>query len=276
MNIAIVTDSTADIPEALCQTLDIHVVPNILVIDGQSHEDGKGITREVFYEMLPAMHSFPTTATASIGAYQDLYRRLIENGAPQVISLHASSLLSGIFNAAWAAGEAFKTKVRVIDSEMVSLGLGFQVLEAARSRLKSLDVDNILAKVIDLRRRTRLVAMLDTLDYVRRSGRVSWARAQLGNLLNIKPFVEVYAGKVRRLGEARTRRKGFELLKGYIRRLGALESLAMLHTNAEAEARQILEELEPDLVFPPLVVNVTTIIGAHVGPKGVGFAAVIR
>jgi DegV family protein with EDD domain len=122
----------------------------------------------------------------------------------------------------------------------------------------------------------RVVAMLDTLEYVRRSGRVSWARAQLGNLLRVKPFLEVRDGEVLRIGEARTRHKGIERLKQLAQGLGALERFAMLHTNAEDEARQILEEINPDLNTSPLVVNVTTVIGTHVGPNGLGFAAVLR
>jgi DegV family protein with EDD domain len=118
--------------------------------------------------------------------------------------------------------------------------------------------------------------MLDTLEYVRRSGRVSWARAQLGNLLRVKPFLEVREGDVLRIGDARTRHKGIERLKQLLQDLGALERLAILHTNAEDDARQILDEIHPDLDTTPLVVNVTTVIGTHVGPNGLGFAAVLR
>jgi DegV family protein with EDD domain len=166
--------------------------------------------------------------------------------------------------------------VHVLDSKQLSLGLGFQVLEAAESSLKGLSLEAILERIEDVRRRVRVVAMLDTLEYVRRSGRVSWARAQLGNLLHVKPFLEVRDGNVFKLGDTRTRRKGIERFKQLVRGLGALERFAILHTNAEDEARQILEEINPDLSAPPLVVNVTTVIGTHVGPNGLGFAAVLR
>ena len=120
--------------------------------------------------------------------------------------------------------------------------------------------------------------MLDTLEYVRRSGRVSWARARLGNLLNFKPFVELIEGKVLNLGETRTRHRGIDRLKELLFNLGALENLAILHTNAESDARQFWAEVKDHFQpsIEPLIVNVTTIIGVHIGPNGLGFAAIIK
>jgi DegV family protein with EDD domain len=273
-HIAIVTDSTADIPEELTERHYIHVVPNILVIDGRSLEDGKGISRQEFYTELPNMKAFPTTATASSGAYQQLYQRLFQEGFSQILSIHAASLLSGIFNAASLAAQAYGECVQVIDSHYVTLGLGFQALAAAEVVLHE-PLESILALIEDVRRRVRVVAMLDTLEYVRRSGRVSWARAHLGELLQIKPLVEIRSGRVFRLGEERTRRRGIERLLRHLHNLGKLERLAILHTNAEEEALHILDNLRPELPAQPLCVNVTPIIGAHVGPNGLGFAAVV-
>ena len=276
MDIAIVTDSTSDIPADLAERYSIHIVPNILVLNGQSLEDGKGISREEFYNLMPNMKSLPTTATASPGDYMWLYEKLLREGACYVLSVHASSMLSGIINAASAAAEAYGDQVRVFDSTSVTLGLGFQVLMAAEAAVRGAAIDPLLTLLNDLRKRARVFAMLDTLEYVRRSGRVSWARARLGNLLHIKPFVELREGIVYSLGETRTRRKGVEYLKKLLFDQGPLERLAILHTNAEADARRFLEEIEVNLPTPPLVVNVTTIIGTHVGPNGLGFAAVVK
>jgi len=221
------------------------------------------------------MKTFPTTSTASSGTYQQLYQRLFKEGFNQIISIHAASLLSGIFNAASLAAQAFGDYVHVIDSHHVTLGLGFQVLAAAEAALHE-PIEDILALIEDVRRRVRVVAMLDTMEYVRRSGRVSWARARLGELLQIKPLVEVRSGHVLSLGGARTHRNGVERLLHLLHNLGKLERLAILHTNAEEEARNFLEKLRPELSTPAFFVNVTTIIGAHVGPNGLGFAAVVR
>lgn len=276
MEIAIVTDSTADIPADLAEQYAIHIVPNVLVLNGKSLEDGKGISREEFYHLMPGMKSLPTTATASPGEYMRLYEKLLRDGARYVLSVHASSMLSGIINAASTAAQAFGDQVRVFDSASVTLGLGFQVLMAAEAALRGAAIDTLLALLTDLRRRARVFAMLDTLEYVRRSGRVSWARARLGNLLHIKPVVELRDGTVYSLGETRTRHKGVAYLRKLLFDQGPLERLAILHTNAEADARLFLKELDIDLAAPPLVVNVTTIIGTHVGPNGLGFAAVVK
>jgi len=276
MDIAIVTDSTSDIPGDLAERYSIHIVPNILVLNGQSLEDGKGLSRQEFYNLMPDMKSLPTTATASPGEYMQLYEKLLREGARYVLSVHASGRLSGIINSASAAAEAYGDQVRVFDSASVTLGLGFQVLMAAEAAVRGAAIDPLLALLDDLRKRARVIAMLDTLEYVRRSGRVSWARARLGNLLHIKPFVELHEGVVYSLGETRTRKKGIEHLKKLLFDQGPLERLAILHTNAEADARRFLEEIEVNLPAPPLVVNVTTIIGTHVGPNGLGFAAVVK
>ncbi len=272
--LAIVTDSTSDIPADYLARHSIHVVPNIVVIDSIEYLDGVDLSRPEFYAALPTMKAFPTTATASSGTYEELYRKLLQSGAEQILSIHASSLLSGIFNAASLAAQPFGERVRVVDSQYISLGLGFQVLAAAEAA-RSQPMEAILPLLDDLRARVRVVAMLDTLEYIRRSGRVSWARARLGELLRIKPFVEVKQGTVHSLGETRTRRKGIQHLLEMLQGQGALERLAILHTSAEADAEQFLADLDPHLATTPIIVHVTTVIGAHVGPNGLGFAAVL-
>jgi DegV family protein with EDD domain len=274
MNLAIVTDSTCDLPYDLVERYQIQVVPNILVIEGQSIEDNRDFSRQDFYARLPEMRTFPTTSTASVGVYQDLYDRLFKDGVNEIISLHVPSTLSGIFNTASTAAQAFNGKVHVFDSGQISLGLGFQVLAVAEAIAQGFTKEAVIARMEHVRKRIRLVAMLDTLEFVRRSGRVSWARARLGNLLNLKPFVEVKEGQVLSLGEVRTRRKGIERLLGFMRSLGPLERLAILHSNAEMDAHKLLESLPLQIDMPPLIVNVTTVIGTHVGPNGLGFVSV--
>jgi DegV family protein with EDD domain len=276
MKIALVTDSTADIAPDLVEVYEIQVIPNIMVIDGQSLEDGVGITREEFYRRLPQMLNIPTTSTASVGSYQRLYEKLFHKGMETILSLHAPRLLSGIFNAASTAAQQFGDRVRVIDSGQISMGLGFQVLAAAEAIARGEALETILGVIQNVRERIHLVAMLDTLEYIHRSGRVSWARARLGNLLHLKPFVGLKDGQVLRLGETRTRRKGIARLEELLRNLGPLERLAVLHSNAEEDAHRFLDTLDPILPTTPLVVNVTTVIGTHVGPNGLGFVAVVK
>lgn len=270
--IAIVTDSTADIPQKLASQYQIHIVPNIVVIDGVSFEDGKDLTRGEFYENLPSMKTYPTTSTASPGVYQKLYGTLLKGEAQQIISIHASSKLSGIFNAATLGAQEYGERVKVIDSESLSLGLGFQVLAAAQAATTQ-SLKEILSIIKDIRSHVHLVAMLDTLEYIHRSGRVSWARAQIGDLLRIKPFLTIKDGAVARMGEVRTRKNGINRLRNLLHDLGPLRQLAILHSNAEADARKLLTEMSPLVSSQPLLVYVTTVIGTHVGPHGLGFVA---
>ena len=141
--------------------------------------------------------------------------------------------------------------------------MGFQVLAVAEAISKGTTLEKISELIQNIRPRARVYAMLDTLEYVRRSGRVSWARARLGNLLNFK---------------TRTRHRGIDRLKELLFNLGALENLAILHTNAESDARQFWAEVKDHFQpsIEPLIVNVTTIIGVHIGPNGLGFAAIIK
>ncbi len=276
MNVAIVTDSTSDISSDLARQNDIHIVPAILVVNGQSLEDGRGISREELYRQLPIMKVSPSTAAPSSGTFQRLYELLIESGADAIISIHVSGLLSSMVNTARLAAQAIGKCVHVIDSSHVTLGLGYQVLAAAQAARAGQTLAEILKVVDDIYHRTHLVAMLDTLDYAYRSGRISWARSSLSALLQIKPFVGLEAGKVIRMGETRTRQKGMERLYRMLAELGPLERLAILHTNAEADALRMVEAVKSAVMQHPLVVNVTSVIGVHVGPNGLGFVAVTR
>ena len=155
----------------------------------------------IFTGELPQMASFPTTSTASVGTYQALYERILASGYDQVLSIHCSKELSGIFNAASTAANALQGKVVVVDSRQLSLGLGFQVLEAADAISKGTSLESILDHLATVRERIRVVAMLDTLEFIHRSGRVSSARARLGGMLQLKPFLDVVDGNVYSMGQ---------------------------------------------------------------------------
>jgi len=276
MQTTIVTDSTADVPAAVAKKLNIHVVPAILMLGEQSFEDGKGLTRQEFYERLPEMNPLPTTGTPSVGVFESVYQNLFDQGIKQIISIHVASKLSGIYNTAKLAAKNFDSQVQIIDSESLSMGIGFQVITAAEAASANLPLEKIFEIIETTRQNTRLIAMLNTLEYVHRSGRVGWARARIGSLLRIKPFVEVKAGQVINMGQARTRKKGIAHLKNLLQRQGPLERLAILHTNAEEDAIAFLNDLSGEIPADPFIVNVTTIIGTHVGPKGLGFTAVLK
>ncbi len=274
MKIGLVTDSTSDIPAEIAGQYGIQVIPALVNIHGKSYADGIELSREEFYNRLPEIDPPPMTSSPSVGVFQQAYDRLFKAGVDFVLSIHAANELSGIFNAARLAAEEFSQKVIVMDSGQVSLGLGFQVLAAAEVAARGAILDEVLAKVESIRQRVRLAALLESIEYVRRSGRVSWAVGMIGSVLRLQPLVELRYGLVYRLGQARTRLQGVERLMEALNSWGPLERLAVLHTNAEAAALQLLEEVRNRVNSTPLLVNVTTAIGTHVGPNGLGFVAV--
>ena len=274
MKIGLVTDSTSDLPRDLFDRHAIEVVPAILNLGKTSYEDGEGMTREAFYDRLPGLTISPTTSAPSVGSFQVRYEKLLAEGAEMILSIHPPDNLSGIFNAARLAADSFADRVHVLDSGQLSLGLGYQVLAAAEAIAREAVISEILEMVASIRRRVRVMALLDTMEYLRRSGRVSWAKAMVGGLLNLKPMIELRFGMVERVGQVRTRAQGIQRLFESIQSWQPLERLAILHTNAEVAARQFLDDLNPNLTVPALVVNVTTVIGTHVGPNGLGFAAI--
>lgn len=270
--LAIVTDSTSDLPPALAAQHAIHVVPTLLIIGEKSYEDGRGFTREDFYTRLPTMTPPPTTAAPSTGTFEQLYAELFAQGADAILSIHAASKLTAIYNAARLAAEPYGDKIHVFDTTSLSMGVGFQALAAAKAAAQGATLFDAVQLVERLRPRVRLFAMLDTLEYLRRSGRVSNLRAALGEVLRLRLFVEVRDGLVIPLERIRTRSKAIERFGELLHAFGPVERFAMLHTNAEADARAFLakNQLKTDIL-----VNVTPVIGTHVGPNGLGFAIVL-
>ena len=276
MKIGIVTDSTADLPAYLVEEHQIQVVPTILVLEGKEYSDGIGITREDFYTRLPSFKTPPTTAAPSIGDFTTPYETLFSQGCDHVISIHSAATLTTIVNVAHQAAKDFPDKVTCVDSGSLSLGLGFQVIAAAEAA--ELDLESALAAIAATRKRLQVSAALDTMEYLRRSGRVPAVVVRLGGLLSIKPMIELIDGQVKPIGAVRTTHQADERMLDFLLKQGELQRLAIMHTNAEHRARKLLDEMMSrvpqsvprDILFA----NVTAVIGTHLGPNGVGFAAV--
>ncbi len=276
MKLGIVTDSTADLPASLVEQHGIHVVPSMLILEGRQYADGIGITREEFYTRLPSLQTPPTTAAPSIGDFITPYQSLLSQGCEHVLSIHAAAQLTAIVNIARQVADEFPGRVTCVDSGSLSLRLGFQVIAAAEEAEMGLPAAQASAESV--RERLQVFAALDTMEYLKRSGRVPGAIAGLGDYLSIKPIVELKQGEVKPIGAVRTTRQADERLLELLKEMGELERLAILHTNAEPRARQLLDELmhQARMSVPRdiLFVNVTTVIGTHVGPNGLGFASV--
>ncbi|MEW6568294.1 MAG: DegV family protein [Chloroflexota bacterium] len=273
---AVVTDSTSDIPPDEAEALSIEVIPALITVGGKSYRDGPELDRGELYRWMPALKEPATTAAPSPRAFESAYERLLASGVESVLSMHISSKLSAMVNVARQAAAAFGDRVHVFDSLQVSLGLGFQVMEAAAAALARQPFEAILRAARQARERARLVAMIDTLEYIRRSGRVSWLRAGLGELLKVKLLVTVADGVVQRIGEVRTRGRALEQLVEQVRAWGPMERLAVLHTAIPEEAAALAQRLRELSRRLPLVVDVTTVIGTHVGPGSIGLAGLAR
>lgn len=276
MKLGIVTDSTCDLPQYFVEQHELEVIPSILVLDGKEYADGIGLSREDFYKRLPSLRTQPTTAAPSIGDFSARYESLLRRGCDHILSIHAAATLTSILNIARQAAKNFADKITLIDSTSLSLGLGFQVLAAAEAA--ELGLQAALDAVDSTRKRLHVYAALDTMENLRRSGRVPAAVTILGGLLHIKPMIELVNGEVKPISAVRTTKQANEKMLSSLLQFGSLERLAIMHTGAEARAREFLHTLmQKSSQSAPrdiLMVNVTTVIGTHVGPHGLGFAAV--
>src|SRR5215510_15318599 len=202
MKLGIVTDSTSDIPKYLVEQHELEVVPSILIVAGKEYADGIGLSREDFYKRLPSLQTQPTTAAPSIGEFSARYDSLLTRGCDHILSIHAAGPLTTIINSARQAAHDFSDKITLVDSLSLSLGLGFQVLAAAEAA--ELGLQASLQAVESTRRRLHVFAALDTMENLKRSGRVPAAVTFFGGLLNIKPLIELTNGEVKAIGAVRT------------------------------------------------------------------------
>ena len=276
MKIALVTDSTADLPQEVVRKYDIGVVPMYINVGEKSYLDGVNISREEFYTRLPNFKPHPTTAVPGIDAFVNVFKRAIDKGAETIISLHVGKSLSNTMEVARLAAEKIKEiPVHIFDSGNLSLGTGLLVREAAIMAEAGENVKNILGAIADKAKRTYTFAVLSTLEFLRRSGRLSNFMFGLGSLLILKPILKMNDGVVD-MERTRTLNGSHNRLLELVEELGGLEQLAFVHTHAPEKLAQLQQEaayLVPEGVIP-LVGEVTPVIGAHIGPGAVGFSVI--
>jgi len=275
MNIRIVTDSTCDLPAQVIEELGITVVPMYINIGEKGYRDGVEITRQEFYTNLANYPSQPTTGTPSMDVFCQLYADLASEGAGEILSIHISKSLSATVDVARLAAEKCQEfKVTVFDSRQLSLGTGFQVETAARMAREGKTMGEILKELDDLARRSFVTARLDTLEFLKRSGRMSATMSGIGSLLRIKPILKMEDGKPTS-ERVRTTRKAEERLLKMLEERQPIERFALVHTNAAQEAEAFRKRLEAMIPAESLYsMNITPVIGAHIGPGAVGYAIV--
>ena len=275
MSIRIVTDSTCDLPAELIDRYGIHVVPLYINIGDRGYLDGVEITREEFYTNLPIYKVQPTTAAPPPEKYRAVYETLAGQGATEILSIHISQALSAVVDTARLAAQEFKSiPVTVFDSQQLSLGTGFLVETAARLAQAGRSMSEILSALDDQIRRSYVFAALDTLKFLRRSGRLNGVASGLGSLLQLKPIMKMYAGKPD-AERVRTHKRATHRVVDLLREKGPLERVAIVHTHAPAhveELRQLAAHLLP--AGEILSMDITPVIGAHIGPGAAGFAVI--
>lgn len=275
MSIKIVTDSTCDLPPSVIAKHGITVVPLYINFGDEGYLDGVEITREEFYRRLPDYDPPPSTAAPGADMFRETYERLAEAGATQILSIHISKSLSGTVDIARLGAKQTKAvPVMVHDSGQLSLGLGFLATAAAQAAAEGQSIDEILDLLETMGTRTHVFAALDTLEYLRRSGRMNRAVATFGNLLQIKPLLRMHQGNPT-AERVRTSNGAAKRLIQILEEIGPLEHVALVHTRAPGRAtvlKKLAGHLLPDKEIPS--VDITPVLGANLGPGAVGFACV--
>lgn len=277
MKIGIVTDSTCDLPQNIIQDLGIHVIPLFINIGTKGFLDGVEISRKDFYTDLPNYQYHPTTGTPGIETLKEAYQTLAAEGCEEILSIHISKSLSATVDIARAAAREFKEiPVTVRDSGQLSIGTGFQAETAARMAGEGKSMSEITAALEDIGARSFVTARLDTLEYLRRSGRMNTFLAGIGSLLQLKPILTMKNGqpgseRVRTTSRAESR------LIDLLQKHQPIERFALLHTNAQQQANEFLSKIRHLLTVDEIhSMDITPVIGAHIGPGAVGYALVSK
>jgi len=274
MSICIVTDSTADIPREQAQALGITVVPLTVFFGDEAYLDGVELDNAAFYKKLQASRVSPGTSQPSPASFQEAYLKLIQDGAKAILSVHLSSKLSGTFQSACAGRDALpddakKIPIEIIDSESVSLGMGYPVMKAAEEAREGVGMEELKTHLLDRLSRVRIMFVLDTLEYLKRSGRIGNARALLGNMLSVKPILSLKNGHVVPLEQPRTRSKAFARIAQMVGEMKKPEHLMIVESEQEV-GEQLASALKDVYTATIPTYKLGAVIGTHTGPGTAG------
>lgn len=273
--IRFVTDSTCDIPPHILDKYDIAVVPTFINYANNSYaDDGKQLVREEYYQRLPSLRPHPTTSAMPPGLAEEVITQQFE-GADHLIIVCVSSKLSGVYNAMrLGASKLPQDRVSVIDSASVTMGMGWQVIMGAEVAEATGDVQQVLQTIERVRAISRVYAALDTLEFLHRSGRVGWAAAGIGTLLQIKPIIAVVDGEVKSVSRVRTFSRALEEIIRLTHEESPLDRLAILYASDLDAAHDLRDRLNDIAPTDTMICSITPTIGTHIGPGGLGVATI--
>ncbi len=274
--IAVVTDSTSDIPRHLVEELGIHVVPQILIMGDRTWLDGIDIDPPAFYELLRTSPDFPSSSQPSVVNFQEVFTELSRD-ADGIVAVLVSDELSGTLNSAHMAAESLPDlPLEIIDTRSVSMQLGFIALEVARAAAAGADLQTAAGLARSMIGRARVYFVVDTLEYLHRGGRIGAAARLFGTALNLKPILNIQDGIVTPVTKVRSRRKAIETLFQVIEEQVAAEDrvhMAIIHVAAPEEAARLAEKVEAR--FQPVEMihaECGPVVGTHAGPGTLGIA----
>ena len=275
MPVKLVTDSTADIPPQVASALGVHVVPLYVHFGDEVYRDGVDLSPSEFYGKLATSKSLPTTATVSPVEFGQIYDNLSED-SDEILVIVLSSELSATYQVALHGKELSQKKscrVEVIDSRLVLMPLGLVVIAAAKEAQAGARMDQVMDTAQQAMSRVHVRMAFDTLEYVRRGGRIGAARAFLGTLLNIKPILTIRNGVTTPVARERTRAKAVEHLRRFAAGFTNIKEMAVEYTTTPEEAITLAQSLDP--VFPKeriYISSVGAVMGTHLGPGALGVA----
>ncbi len=270
--LAILTDSTCDIPENLVNQYNIHIVPQYIIWGDEQFRDRLELSPHDFYQRIQTDPQKPTSSQATTGDFLAAIDRAVEKGADKALILTVSSAMSGTFQMAQAAAEKAPIPVSVIDSKGPTMTLGWQVLAAARARDAGASMGEIIAEVAKVRQNLVQVVAMQTMEYLEYGGRIGDAAAWVGTMLKVKPVVRINheTGRVEPAGLARTHKAMLRMLhKKFFDALdtGGELHIAVLHGDAPEEAQQLAERIQDEFNPAELLINTTgPVLGINTGP----------
>ena len=274
MTVRIVTDSACDLSDDDVRSRGIEVVPLTIRFGTEEFVDREQLSTAAFYDKLATSAVLPETAAPAPGRFVEAFRRLQADGADEIVSINLSAQLSATMQSAQNAAQLVATDlpVHVVDSRSITAGLGTLVLKAADAAAAGATADDVLALVDDLRSRQHVFGTLDTLENLKKGGRIGGAQALLGSMLSIKPLLDLSGGVVAEAGKTRTRKKAFAWLRETLLSHAPFENLSVVHGCAP-DIDEFLDLLRDDLDLSTVRVGtIGAVIGTHGGPRVVGIA----
>lgn len=269
MAVRIVTDSTADLPLKFAHDLGIAIVPLSVIFGEEVFREGIDISHDLFYDKLIHGKVLPSTSAPSVGDFLEVYEPLLKE-TNDIVSIHLSAKLSATHNNALQAAQALAdggARIEVVDSQVVSLGLTFATLAAARAAREGADLEEVRRVAESTASRMRIYFMLDTLEFLRRGGRIGRGRAFLGAMLRVKPLLSLRDGEVHPEERVRTKAHAMERLFQIATSYPNVEEVAIGYSTNAQDAHELQTRLEAVLPHVNiLVTRVGPVIGTHAGP----------